>query len=295
MWYLALFFLPIAVAVIGWWLLLLLFRFLENMNFWLSAITTAWLERAVSGCCRTLEQFPARLLRTFRRMRRSKIRAFVSSTQADLRLERFIVILELSGDYEVVCMEWHERQRAEEVEALGLPPASMERYASDYEYAVSWSRPAVESSDIVIYLMGRRLGSMTMTLFGRKNSLVDSELHWARAVDVPVLAYRLKHPLDDEAELRRRYNYMRDSIAPAEVEPYERLNFLEQITLTSAAGKGMLPEQIEEITSGAVRRVRRDVDAIAANIQRQILVLQLALFAVGAWFTWCLVQGLANP
>jgi hypothetical protein len=119
--HLALFFPTVAMAVILWWLLLLLFRFLEHVSFWLRAITPAWLERGVTDCHRILERLPTLLLRTLKRMRRGKISVFLSSTQTDLRLERFIVIFELSGDYDVVAMEWHQLRRAKEAEALGLP------------------------------------------------------------------------------------------------------------------------------------------------------------------------------
>jgi hypothetical protein len=171
----------------------------------------------------------------------------------------------------------------------------MERYASDCEYAVGWSRTGVDSSDVVIYLMGRRFGSMRDSFFGQEFSLTDKELGWAKWADIPILAYRLKQPLDDDAELRRRHRIMSDSIAPAEVEPSERMTLLQQMRLTKSAGKGMLPENIEEITSGAelMRRVRRDVDAITAKIKRQIFALQAALLGLGVWFTWCLLQDLA--
>src|SRR5262245_59837536 len=98
MWYLLVFLSPIIATIVLWTLFLWLFRFLALLNFWLSSITTAWLERGVDRAVDWLERVPSRLRGTFARMRRRArlsasrhIRIFLSSTQADLKLERFLV------------------------------------------------------------------------------------------------------------------------------------------------------------------------------------------------------------
>ena len=134
-----------------------------------------------------------------------RIHVFISSTYTDLQLERFAVIFELTGPYHVIAMERHKLAREEDKKARGYPRGSPEERSDDVEYAMKWSSGGVQESDIVIFLLAGRYGFRPYGGILGTHSITHFEAGWAYEYGKPILAYRLKRPLDDEEAFRAHY------------------------------------------------------------------------------------------
>jgi hypothetical protein len=278
-------------AVVAWWvvgaiLLPLLGLVLPNVS-----ISDRWIGHYVRDAEIYLGHVPSRLLRTFRHMRRrwqrrAFVKVFISSTYTDLQLERFLVYFELLHFYEIIGMEYDRRDEPASNPAV----ANWTNNHNRFQKAEEWSKSGVAKSDIVIYLMGRQMGSMRETLFLQEHSLTEFELHWAREFDKPLIAYRLKRPLDDDEKQRALCRHMgQDFVRQDEPENSKYADDWYLLRLANAVDRN-----ITTISSGDElrQRVHHDVDQIQGRFERNVQRLQLVLAVLAVWFAWAVLEAL---
>jgi len=296
--YLAMFGSGLITVIVAWWLareILKLFSFILDILSPSISVSGRWIGHYVRDAEIFLGLLPSRLARTWRQMRRRWrdehfVKVFLSSTYLDLQLERFLIYFELKHDHNVIGME-HGRGID-----LKPNPSNVGDWGKDYgersRKAQEWSKSGVVQSDIIIYLMGERVGSMRESIIGQiEHSLTEFELHWAREFDKPVIAYRLKRPLDDDEKQRefwhscigRDFKYEKSS-ASEYADEYQQVRV--------AIPLGTLPWNMRQISSGTelVQRVRRDVEKLDERIKRNIRMLQATLAAYAAWSGWATLQ-----
>jgi hypothetical protein len=235
------------------------------------------------------------------------VRVFISSTYADLRVERFAVSHELSRfprHYHVLMMEKHLIGRQDEKETRALRPGSVEELRDNTEYALNWSRENVAKADIVIIVLGSRHGFRPWKgqslLLGEGVSITFLEAECAHLNRKLILVYRLRRPLNDENDFCNRYSWAKDWAFP-NVKPKDQRTDTDDLKHEQFAevlrpiDKYLGHLRIRQIDSGdqLIRTVRRDVDNVATLLllvcRFIFLFLAASLVCIG-WFVYRAVR-----